>query len=37
LMTVFPELERYWITGEVGPHLKQWRTGRTERKSSTAR
>lgn len=24
LAAVFPELERYWISGDVGPHLKLW-------------
>lgn len=25
VMTMFPELERYWASGEVGPHMWQWR------------
>jgi hypothetical protein len=24
LLALFPELERYWATGSVGPHLKLW-------------
>jgi hypothetical protein len=24
VMAVFPELERYWTHGDVGPHLKLW-------------
>jgi hypothetical protein len=24
LLAAFPELERYWDNGEVGPHLRQW-------------
>jgi hypothetical protein len=24
LLALFPELERYWASGEVGPHLRQW-------------
>ena len=23
-MTLFPELERYWTSGEVGPHVRLW-------------
>ena len=26
LLAVFPELERYWVSGDVGPHLKLWRS-----------
>ena len=26
LLAVFPELERHWADGEVGPHLKLWRS-----------
>ena len=25
LVELFPELERYWADGEVGPHLRLWR------------
>ncbi|HET7221477.1 MAG TPA: hypothetical protein VFJ02_25650, partial [Vicinamibacterales bacterium] len=27
LLALFPELERYWASGEVGPHLRQWHLG----------
>ena len=27
LLAIFPELERYWAEGEVGPHLKLWPVG----------
>lgn len=23
-LRIFPELERYWTSGEVGPHIRQW-------------
>lgn len=26
LLELFPELERYWARGEVGPHLRLWPT-----------
>ena len=25
LFAIFPELERYWADGQVGPHLRQWK------------
>ena len=25
LLTVLPELQRYWDTGSVGPHMRTWR------------
>ena len=25
LITLFPEVERYWTNGEVGPHVRLWR------------
>ena len=24
LLEIFPELERYWTTGDVGPHVRLW-------------
>jgi hypothetical protein len=24
LLALFPEVERYWASGDVGPHLRQW-------------
>ena len=24
LIAVFPELERYWVSGEAGPHVRLW-------------
>lgn len=27
VLSMFPELERYWATGEVGPHVRQWALG----------
>ena len=24
LLALFPELERYWTSGEIGPHLRLW-------------
>jgi hypothetical protein len=29
LVALFPEIERYWATGAVGPHLKIWRRNAT--------
>ena len=25
LLALFPEVERYWVSGTVGPHLKVWK------------
>lgn len=27
LLALFPELERYWTTGDIGPHLRPWGIG----------